>query len=306
MGVRDPQQQKPEERVATMAARQHGLVTRRQLLACRLTPEMIKTRLRNGFLVRVLPGVYRVAAVPQTWRQTVLAAVLWGGDSAVASHGTAAKLWGLPVTPSQIEITLPTSRSPVRNDIRIHKGRIASREAIDGIPVASASRTLLDLANRVDAGTLETLVDHALSRKLVTPASLEWELRLSGGPGRYGTKCLRAAIAHLNEGHCESPLENKVLRTLLKAGLPSPIRQHEICDAEGFVARVDFAYPSAKLAIEVDGYRYHSGPKSFHQDRRRDARLSALEWLVIRVSDRSLSEKAFIEAVEKRLRSRLF
>lgn len=267
---------------------------------------MIKTRLRRGALIRVFACVYRFSGVPQSWKQKVLSVSLWGGDTAVVSHGTAAKLWRFAISPTHIEITMPHKKEPPRPGIRVHRGLVHSRVSIDGIPVTTPARTLLDVGPRVSVDVLESMVDDAITRKLTTRAGLEWELTLSGGRGRYGSKALRGAIAHLSDGHCESPLENRVLRLLIKEGLPLPTRQHEI-RADGFVARVDLAYPQAKLAIEIDGFRYHSSHRAFDADRRRDARLQTLGWQVLRVTDRMFDEpRYFLNAVKARLRASLF
>jgi len=223
--------------------------------------------------------------------------ILWAGDEAVASHGTAAKLWRLPVSPSWIELTVPARREPPSRNIRIHRSTIAAHEVVDGIPVTTPARTLLDIADRVDDASLETLIDDAIARHLTTTASLEWELAMTGGSGRYGSAAFRRALAHLRDGHCESPLENKVLRVLLAAGLPMPRRQYEIRNLD-FVARVDFAYPDARVAIEVDSYEHHSSRARFDEDRRRDARLRAMGWEVIRATDRTTKDPtSFIAAV---------
>ena len=271
-----------------------------------MTPEMIKSRLRRQKFVREFAGVYRLSGVPTSWRQKVQAVALWGGDDAVVSHATAAKLWRFPVTPKQIEITVPHKKEAPRRDIRVHRGVVNSRVSIEGIPVTNPSRTLLDIAGRVEPTVLETMVDDAITRRLTTPAALEWELCTSGGQGRFGSRAFRAALAHLSEGHCESPLESKILRVLLKAGLPPPKRQFEIA-VDGDVVRVDFAYPAAKLAIEVDGFQHHSSREAFDADRRRDSRLRGIGWQVLRVSDRMLEEpEHFIRAVETSLGTSLF
>lgn len=305
MVARQPQSEKPEQRVGRCAARQHGLLTRRQALACGLTPAMIRTRLRNGTFSPVLRGVYRLTAAPRSWKQEVLAIVLWAGDGAAASHGTAAKLWGFPVDPKQIEVTVGRHLDAIRSDVRVHNGQLGPIAFVDGIPTTSPARTLLDVADRVASEVLESMIDDAIARRLVSAATLEWELQISGGPGRYGSKALRKSMEHLKDGHCESHLETKVLRVLLKAGLPAPERQYEI-RLDDRVARVDFAYPEVKLAIEVDGYRFHGNRKSFDADRKRDARLAAAGWFVIRVSDRTLDDHSFIAAVRRRLGGSLF
>jgi len=205
-----------------------------------------------------------------------------------------------------VEITVRARRSAPSPNLVVHRGLVPATVVIEGIPATNAARTLLDVASRVEPPLLETLVDDAITRRITTRANLEWEATLSGGQGRPGTRAFRDAIAHLREGHCESPLENKVLRLLIADGLPVPRRQYEIQSGD-FKARVDFAYPEAKLAIEVDGFRHHGDREAFERDRRRDARLAALGWTVIRVTDRQVQERrGFLTAVRSLLGATLF
>jgi very-short-patch-repair endonuclease len=66
------------------------------------------------------------------------------------------------------------------------------------------------------------------------------------------------------------------------------IRQFEIFDGDRFIARVDFAIPDAFLAIEVLGYRWHSGRKQWHKDHARLNRLAQMGWRVMFVTKESL------------------
>lgn len=62
-----------------------------------------------------------------------------------------------------------------------------------------------------------------------------------------------------------------------------PLAQHRVCDAQGrFVARVDFAFPTEMVAIELDGVAFHSDGDSFQRDRERQNRLTLLGWRVLR------------------------
>jgi hypothetical protein len=67
----------------------------------------------------------------------------------------------------------------------------------------------------------------------------------------------------------ERVVETRFLRLVKEAGLPLPTPQLKVFDGGRFLARVDFAYPEAKVAIEVDGYRYHSGYAAWNHDRQR-------------------------------------
>ena len=49
-----------------------------------------------------------------------------------------------------------------------------------------------------------------------------------------------------------------------------------------FIARADFAWPAAKLVVEIDGFGPHSGRDAFQRDRRRQNALVNESWKVLR------------------------
>jgi hypothetical protein len=78
----------------------------------------------------------------------------------------------------------------------------------------------------------------------------------------------------------ESPLETEFLQLLVRSALPLPTPQYEVRGAHGLVARVDFAYPNAKLAIEIDSYEFHSDKEAWERDRARLSDLTSIGWRV--------------------------
>jgi very-short-patch-repair endonuclease len=91
----------------------------------------------------------------------------------------------------------------------------------------------------------------------------------------------------------DSVAEAEVLRILLAAGIEEPITQFVIRDANGgFVARVDKAWPARKVALEIDGYRYHSDVRTFVHDRERGNRIVALGWALLRTTPASVRAAA--------------
>src|SRR3954447_3455209 len=97
--------------IAGIASRQHGLVTRAQLLDAGLTRHQIQHRLLLGALLCVHRGVYRVGHRAPSVEADYLAAVLACGDDARLSGRAAAHLLGLlkgPVPPP--EVTAPLKR----------------------------------------------------------------------------------------------------------------------------------------------------------------------------------------------------
>lgn len=284
-------------RIARLAERQFGAFSRRQALACGLTTDEIDGRLRRGRWVHLHAGVYRVAGTPSTAAQKVLAAVLAAGDGAYASHQTAGLLWKLEGIQDEIvHITVPGRRRVRVRDLAVHRpvlstGRDVTR--IGTIPVAVPARTIIDLAGVLNATQLEDALDDALRRGLLDRKALLERLRSMPRNGRRGLPVLEALLrARVGEPITGSSLESRFRRLLQSAGLPEPVSQHEIRDNDGsLVARVDFAYLDASLAIEIDGYRYHSGRKSWERDRARQNRLVELGWMPLRITYRQIDDR---------------
>ncbi len=88
--------------------------------------------------------------------------------------------------------------------------------------------------------------------------------------------------------------------------LPAVIRQFEIRDKGDVVARVDFAFPEQRIAIEADGYRWHSGRVAWERDLDRRMELQRRGWLVIHVTDRQMRDRParVIEDIRDALASR--
>src|SRR5690554_4521635 len=88
----------PDTRILEIAARQHGVVARGQLLREGLSRGEVEHRLRKGTLRPVHRGVYRTG--PTTPRyQAEAAALLACGDDAVLTHQTAAGILGIMPDP---------------------------------------------------------------------------------------------------------------------------------------------------------------------------------------------------------------
>jgi len=200
------------------------------------------------------------------------------GDGAVVSHSPAAGLFEFIGFPARgTEVSVPRSRRRARG-ITVHRPMSLTRvdiTVVDSIPVTTPARTLIDLAACVDADVLEDALDDALRRGLVSLPRLRWRMRELGA--RRALTNLVAARAH--GGVTESRLEARMLRALRAAALPKPKIQHRIGHY-----RVDFAYPELRIAIECDGYQYHSSRRSFDADRARRNALTRLGWTVLHVT----------------------
>src|SRR5690349_4723963 len=93
-----------------LAWRQWGVVTRQQLRALGLSDDEIDYRIAVGRLRLVHRGVYAVGHHRLQPEGIWLAAVYAGGQQAVLSHRSAARLWGILPWDGEIEVTVPKMR----------------------------------------------------------------------------------------------------------------------------------------------------------------------------------------------------
>jgi very-short-patch-repair endonuclease len=287
---------RPAERACRdLAATQENLIRRDQAFDCGLSKSSIHRRVATGEWSVVLRGVYSIDAVDVTWVRKVRAAALWVGDRGALSHQTAAALWALDgFGPGPIVIASEQLLRPPPG-ISVHRAKRLAPADLDelrGLAVTSIERTLFDLSF-LDAERTDVALDGALRSRSTSLAKLRWYLDTHGGRGRPGSAAMRRLLAERPAGYVpvDSPLEGRFWRLLVRSGLPRPVRQHEVLDAGRFVARVDMAYPEARVGIEVDGYRWHSGKKAWAHDLARRNRLTALGWCVLHITHDDLGRR---------------
>lgn len=297
----------PDQRIARRAERTHGVFTREAAVACGFTPDGVQHRLKTGRWVRVHRGVYRVNGAPATSRQRIMAAVLAGGRGSRASHRSAGELFDLDRVPTgHVEIVVPKGRRVRIPGVTVHHATIEQRDraTVDGIPVTTPSRTIIDLAAVVERDDLEDALDDAIRRRLVDPRALQARLERMSRRGRPGSGALLLLVATRTRRNVPgSRWESVVRRAIVRGGLPEPVRQFEVHDGAGrFVARPDLAYPHARVYIEYDG-RGHADPRRRARDLARQNRLSELGWRPLVFHDADLHGAA--SAIARKVRNAL-
>ena len=276
-----------------MAARQHGVVSRRQLRAAGVTPDAVKHRLADGRLTRLHRGVYRLGPT-HTAFTSPMAAVLACGRTAVLSHHAAGWLHGIRPEPrGSLDVTVTSGHPESRPGIRVHRAREVDRVVVSGIPVTTVPRTLLDLAVEVSERELRRAIEEAQIRRKLDHASLTDAVQQAGG--HRGARALRAAAAATAEPQLtRSEAERRLLELIRKAELKRPRTNARIGAYE-----VDFVWPAERLVVEVDGFAFHGGREAFERDRRKQADLTAAGFRVSRVTWRQLVRER--EAVAAKL-----
>lgn len=273
--------------IEQLAASQRGLVTRDQLLAAGISRHVIDARVRANRLRVPHRGVYRVGPVEAPHGREV-AALLACGPQAVLSHRSAAWLWQLVADPGDatpVELALPGIDRGRRPGIRLHRVSLEPDDVanLNGIPLTTPARTIVDLSAVLASRELESVVAHAERQNLIERRELL--AQVTTRPGRPGAPLLRALLAgEAGPSLTRSEAEERLLNLIRKAQLPSPETNVRIGNYE-----VDFFWRRVRLVVEVDGFAFHSTARTFENDRRRDASLAARGIRVMRVTWKQLT-----------------
>jgi very-short-patch-repair endonuclease/predicted transcriptional regulator of viral defense system len=279
-----------EQRVADIAARQHGLITRAQLLEVGMPLDTLRSRVKCRRLLPVHRGVYRVGPLVAA-RAREMAAVLACGAGSVVSHRSAARMWRIWHSADHADdavdvMMLANIDRGRRPGVRPHRVRTLPADEItqlDGIPVTTLVRTIIDVASEAGSADLTQLLALATrEHNLDSDSLLETMKRYADRPG---VPLLRALLqSDPAPALTRSQAERQLLSLMHRAQLPRPA-------VNAFIDRyeVDFLWRRERLIVEVDGFAFHAARTRFENDRRRDATLTAQGFLVMRVTWRQIT-----------------
>lgn len=211
------------------------------------------------------------------------------GDDAAVSHRASATLGGV-MSSGLLEITAPRRR--VRPGIRTYEGTLAKDEVevIDGIPVTTLHRTLIDLSAVLTEDRLESVLAKCVRQHLTDRVPLA--TLLDRHAGRPGTPKLRRILERggFHRRFTRSELEEAFRAYARRHGLPEPDCNLHVPDVDGTLMEVDAIYRAARVAIELDSREWHDNPVSFGTDREKSRRLTVAGWNPIRVAPEHLQD----------------
>lgn len=270
-------------RIAELAARQHGIVARGQLLALGLSSTTITRWLQNGHLHQLYRGVYAVGHTRLTQEGRWLAAVLASGAGAVLSHGPAGQLAGITSRRERFALHVSTPRRSGGSPRGIVTHRPRNLEPRDTttrlqIPTTNVTRTVWDVASTRPPLQTRRAFEKAESRNLLNRPRLAQLLEAS--PSRKGAGTIRRLLAErpLPLSETRSWLEELLQQICRDHGLPLPAVNVPLLGYE-----VDFLWPAAKFVVEADGAD-HLNPGQRDKDNERDIRLARAGYLIRRYS----------------------
>lgn len=264
--------------------RHDGVITLAQAREVGLSHSAVQRRLRSGHWIRCFRGVYFVDDRPYTDAARIRSAVWSYGPHAMASGLSAAWWHGLrQFAPEIVEVTIPRdSNGRRRPGCRPRRRDIPAADVIHlrGIQVTNLPLTVVEAAARYRGGA--KLLDAALQKKMVELSAL-WRLHLRH-KGRYGSPRARVLLQAADDG-ARSAAERLLHKLLRDASITGWKANHRVGSY-----RVDVGFPVQKVAIEVDGFAFHSGAEEFQIDRSRQNDIVMMWWQVLRFTWLDLTE----------------
>jgi very-short-patch-repair endonuclease len=260
-----------------------GVITLAQARRAGLSKHAVNRRVKAGTWLRCAPGVYFADDRPFTDSARVRATVWSYGHLAVAS-GLAAAWWhGLTrFAPDIVEVTVPrNSNGRCRAGSRPRRRDLAPTDVVErnGLRVTALPLTVVEAAARRGGGA--KLMDSALQRHVELPQLWRAHLR---NKGRHGSPAARRLLQAASDG-ARSEAERLLVKLLRDNGITGWKANYPV---GGY--KIDVAFPKQKVAIETDGWAFHSSQEDFQTDRERQNKIALLGWQVLRFTWLDLTE----------------
>ncbi len=284
------------------AAPRDGVLTLEEAVRGGLSPRQVRYRVRTGEWIKLYPGIYLVGRRDPDQRVSTRAAVAWAGTGAVASGLTAAWWWGLrDWAPGAAEVTVPHARSRrFPPDVSLRRRDLDSVDLVvlRGLPVTALPLTVLDAAAALGNDSGRPLVDRVLQRRV---SFAELHAAYCRSLGRPGSPWLGQVLRQAAD-RASSQAERVLHRLLRRARIGGWVANYPVVVA-GIEYLLDVAVVEHRLAIEVDGWAWHSDVDRFTHDRRRQNALVLAGWTVLRFTWHDLTARP--EAVIAQIRAAL-
>lgn len=264
---------------------QAGVVSDAQAVAHGFAARTVRRRVADGDWSRPAPGVLLVGGHRLTDEARARASWLWAGPSSLLSGSTAAYWLGyLPRLPAIARLTVPpdTRRTPPPR-VRIRRRAVCPRDRVTvrGVPATAGPLTVLETAAEIDDGA--AFLDRALQRHVTFVDVHRAYCRSVSAHGMARAGELLVAAAD----RADSGLVRRLVTALRRGGLSGGLVL-----AEPFGPwTIDVAYPHLRLAIEVDGWAWHSDTDRFRNDRRKGNALVTAGWTLLRFTWHDITER---------------
>ncbi|MEV4421369.1 type IV toxin-antitoxin system AbiEi family antitoxin domain-containing protein [Patulibacter sp. NPDC049589] len=286
---------------AVLARRQHGVISRSQLRSLGFSDGQVDRAIAAGRLHPVHRGVFALGHDRLSATGRISAAVLACGAGAAAGYRSAAAIWSVrPSSNPRVEVVIPRRSALSRSGIVVHCHAAVEPDEVttlDGVPVTTVGRTMLDTAAVLGRDPLRSAIKQAEVLRLFD--LFEVRKLLARHPRHRGARALGEVLRSWTDpARTRSDLELEFLAVCARHGLPRPLMNGTF---EGL--EIDALFPDHGVAVELDGGRFHENPLQRDDDYEKRARLEAAGWRFVAFTSRQVFDRggAFPAEILRRL-----
>jgi len=272
-----------------LALLQHGCFGRAQLVGRGVATTTTRRRVEDGYWVVLHPGVYALAGSRDTFLRRLWAGWLAVGPDALISHEAAAQVHHIPnVIRNKVVLVNAHGWHHRLGGVTVHQLDDVlpeHRTSVDGLPITTPARTILDLAAVVHPARLLPVVEASHHARITSYAEVGACMTAIARRGKPGIRHLARTLDKLSatKGVTMSKLERLLLELIADTGLPRPVSQYAFPGRLFTNGCVDAAYLDAKLVIEADGRAWHTRIADVKRDRERDNDAARHGWQTLRL-----------------------
>jgi len=282
------------ERLAALApitARQAGAFHAKQAAGVGVDRRMINSAVRARALIRLHVNVFGFAGMAPSTQREVWASVLQVGDGIVGDHAVGsheAMLCARGIERVQFEpvVSVPPLANQRHAGIRVHRlGDLRGDmiEYVDGLPLTTVARGVIDVSSTFRRNRLDQLIDQlTITERVTTLGSIERTLRRSNRRGRRGIRVLQELLDARGAIAPRSRSEKLADELLARSDLPPPVHEYPHPGWTLGDAFVDRAWADAMLIVEIDGRSWHQRDRDMQKDRARDRSAGLVGWFTAR------------------------
>lgn len=273
------------QRLAAVAAQQHGVVALPQLLELGFSRTTISRLATERAWARPHAGVYVLPGSSRSFAQRVVAAQLALPVPSVVTGAAAAHLYGVRPAPDVIHLLVGEHDRPMAPEgTYLTRTRTLLRSEItglDGITLATGARMVIDYAAHHQPSEVRSLLIDARQRRLVDLDRLEQRLQ-NIGPVR-GRGMMKRLVREQRAVQSDSMFEDTLRGLIDRSGLPAPAPHPWPAQCGPRVLHIDIAWPERMVGIEADGFAFHQTRTDLERDHRRLNDLALAGWTILRV-----------------------
>ena len=292
--------------LGALARRQGGVFTRRQARECGITSHAIDAALQSGRWCSVYAdhrGVLADSTLPLTNESRLWAAVLVVGNPCGIAIASAAACWGWSRVPEDVTVVVSRARRPrPPSGVNVKRLPLDTRDLTTRgwLPITTQIRTLVDCLRFLPLDRASDILDRCQQVHHLPLARVASQIPQLGRGTAQARQLLRAADGSLFAA------EKLAIRLVRAAGITGWVANDHI-ELHGVQLILDLAFPELKLAIEIDGFAFHSTPDRFQRDRRRQNLLIGAGWMVLRFTWADLTDRPdyVIDQIQRAVSARL-